>query len=60
MHDRAGPTYAIVLGPLDDGRRFIANTTQDPNLLAEMVANDYMGAKGRVASSDGLNVFAPG
>ncbi len=60
MHDRAGPTYAIVMGLLDDGRRFIANTAQDPDLLAEMVANDYMGAKGRVTSSDGLNVFAPG
>ena len=60
MHDRAGPTYAIVMGLLDDGRRFIANTAQDPDLLAEMVANDYMGAKGRVTSNDGLNVFAPG
>jgi len=44
---------------LDDGSRFIANTPDDPALLAEMVANDYLGAAGKVASNDGLNVFTP-
>ncbi|MBT5879453.1 MAG: acetyl-CoA acetyltransferase [Rhodospirillaceae bacterium] len=59
IHDRAGPSFAIVMGLLDDGSRFIANTQDDPALLAEMVANDYLGAAGKVASNDGLNVFTP-
>ena len=59
IHDRAGPSFAIVMGLLDDGSRFIANTPDDPALLAEMVANDYLGAAGKVASNDGLNVFTP-
>jgi acetyl-CoA C-acetyltransferase len=59
MHDRAGPSFAIVMGLLDDGSRFIANTTEDPELLREMVDRDFMGARGSVASSDGLNIFTP-
>ncbi|MBT4490989.1 MAG: acetyl-CoA acetyltransferase [Rhodospirillaceae bacterium] len=59
MHDRAGPSFAILMGLLDDGSRFIANTPEDPELLSEMVANDYMGAQGRVAHNDGLNIFTP-
>ena len=60
MHDRAGPSFAIVMGLLEDGRRFIANTPDDPALLSDMVANDYLGARGRVAHDDGLNIFTPG
>jgi acetyl-CoA C-acetyltransferase len=60
MHERAGPAYAILYGRLDDGRRFIANAPDDKGLLADMVAEDFMGAKGRVRSSGGRNVFLPG
>ena len=59
VHDRAGPSFAIVMGILDDGSRFIANTPDNPDLLAEMVANDHLGAAGKVVSNDGLNVFTP-
>jgi acetyl-CoA C-acetyltransferase len=59
MHDRAGPSYAIIMAILEDGRRCIANTAEDPELLADMVANDYMGAQGSVSHGDGLNIFTP-
>ena len=35
-------------------------TPDDPALLADMVGNDYLGARGSVAHADGLNVFTPG
>jgi acetyl-CoA C-acetyltransferase len=59
MHDRKGPSYAILFGRLDDGRRFIANTPNDAGLLQEMVDRDFIGTAGRVTHSDGLNVFVP-
>jgi acetyl-CoA C-acetyltransferase len=59
MHDRKGPTYAILLGRLGDGRRFMANTPDDPTLLADMSTRDYLGASGRVQHADGINVFVP-
>ncbi|MDP6876791.1 MAG: acetyl-CoA acetyltransferase, partial [Alphaproteobacteria bacterium] len=59
MHDRAGPSYAIIMAILEDGSRCIANTPDDPDLLADLVANDYMGARGSLAHGDGLNIFTP-
>jgi acetyl-CoA C-acetyltransferase len=60
MHDRKGPSYAILFGRLGDGRRFIANTPPDGNLLREMVERDMLGAAGKVAHEDGRNIFTPG
>ena len=60
MHDRKGPSYAIVFGNLDDGRRFIANTPDDPRLLQDMVDRDMIGERGRVSSNLGRNIFSPG
>jgi acetyl-CoA C-acetyltransferase len=60
MHDRKGPSYAILFGRLGDGRRFIANTPPDLALLREMVERDMVGAGGRVTHQDGCNVFTPG
>src|SRR5690606_2993108 len=59
MHDRKGPAYAILFGRLGDGRRFIANTPEDPALLEDMTRRDYLGASGRVTTADGLAVFTP-
>lgn len=59
MHDRKGPTYSILLGRLGDGRRFMANTPDDPALLADMTGRDYLGARGRVQHADGVNTFVP-
>jgi acetyl-CoA C-acetyltransferase len=60
MHDRKGPSYAILFGRLGDGSRFIANAPDDPGLLREMVERDLMGAAGRVTHEQGRNIFVPG
>jgi acetyl-CoA C-acetyltransferase len=59
MHERKGPAYSILFGRLGDGRRFMANTPDDPALLADMTGRDYLGAKGRVQHTDGVNIFVP-
>jgi len=59
IHDRKGPSYAILFGRLEDGTRFIANTPEDAGLLKDMTERDYMDAKGKVSSKDGLNIFSP-
>lgn len=59
LHDRKGPSFSIVFGRLDDGRRFIANTAADQELLAEMERTDFLGRSGTVSHADGRNTFAP-
>jgi acetyl-CoA C-acetyltransferase len=59
MHDRKGPSCAILFGRLQDGRRFIANTPSDARMLQEMVDNDLIGATGRVTHEAGRNIFTP-
>ncbi len=59
MHDRKGPIYAILFGRLEAGSRFIANTPDDGNLLADMTAQDYLGSAGTVVHDDGRNIFTP-
>ncbi|MGY9056782.1 MAG: acetyl-CoA acetyltransferase [Alphaproteobacteria bacterium] len=59
IHDRKGPSYGILYGRLDDGTRFVANPPEDPALLAEMENKDFLGAKGAVTNTDGLNLFVP-
>jgi acetyl-CoA C-acetyltransferase len=49
IHDREGaPALGIVIGRLDDGRRFIANTPSDRALLEDMERREMIGARGRV------------
>jgi acetyl-CoA C-acetyltransferase len=56
--DQAAPRLGIVVGRLDDGRRFLANIPQgDRALLDALVREDSVGARGRVARENGLNVF---
>lgn len=59
MHDRKGPSYAILFARLDDGRRAIANTLDDARLLRDMVERDYLGQSGRITTSDGRATFVP-
>ena len=59
MHDRKGPSYAILFGRLRDGRRFIANTPDDPGLLQDLVDHDAIGTTGHVRHDNGLNLFVP-
>lgn len=60
MHDRKGPSFAVLFGRLEDGRRFIANTPDDAGLLGEMIHTDYLGATGAVSvGDDGRAIFKP-
>ena len=59
MHDRAGPSFSILYGRLDDGQRFVANTPEDATLLEDMTRRDYLGASGSVSHVAGHNVFTP-
>jgi acetyl-CoA C-acetyltransferase len=59
MHDREGPTYSIVFGRLEDGRRFIANTPSDRRLLEDMTRDEFLGRSGVVSNADGVNTFSP-
>jgi len=60
VHKREGPFMAIVVGRDEAGRRFVANTPQDPALLAGMETAEQVGRRGTVRQSDdGLNLFIP-
>lgn len=60
MHDRAGPSYAILFGRDAQGRRFIANTPDDANLLRDMTTVEFLGASGVVQTNEnGVNIFKP-
>lgn len=60
MHDREGPTYGLLFGRLADGRRFIANTPTDKQLLRDMTEQEFLGVAGRVSHAAGVNTFTPG
>jgi acetyl-CoA C-acetyltransferase len=58
FHDRSGqPIDAVIIGRLDNGARFLAKTERDKDLLAAMMENEFIGAKGRVNFKDGFNIF---
>jgi acetyl-CoA C-acetyltransferase len=59
-YDREGaPRRGIVLGRLESGERFVANTPQDRALLEAIVARELCGAPGKVECRDGLGCFTP-
>jgi acetyl-CoA C-acetyltransferase len=56
--DQAAPRLGIVMGRLDDGRRFLANIPPgDRALLDALVREDGVGARGRVEREGAINVF---
>lgn len=61
IHGRDGaPKLGIVIGRLvDDKRRFVANTPDDPGLLDALLDGEAIGRRGRVAGADGRNLFTP-
>jgi acetyl-CoA C-acetyltransferase len=59
-YDREGaPRRGIVLGRLESGERFVANTPPDRALLEAIVARELCGAPGDVECRDGLGCFTP-
>jgi acetyl-CoA C-acetyltransferase len=60
LYDRDGaPQRGIVLGRTDEGRRFVANTPEDRQLLEAFVATEQVGGAGRLRQEEGRNVFDP-
>ena len=59
-HDGKGPNGAVVIGRLDDGTRFIANTQADAAVWDEMQDQDFLGRRGRVGNDGRTNCFVPG
>jgi len=60
LHDRDGaPVSGLVVGRLDDDRRFLANTPVDRDLLESLVVREGVGLRGTVSVRDGLNRFVP-
>ncbi|MBW2290708.1 MAG: acetyl-CoA acetyltransferase [Deltaproteobacteria bacterium] len=60
VFDREGrPQRGIVIGRLDDGRRFLANTPDDLALNEQIVAHELIGRRGRVWHDEDMNRFDP-
>jgi len=60
VHDYDGaPEVGIVLGRLEDGRRFLANTPHDRSLLEGLMTEEAIGRSGMLTYEDGRQSFAP-
>ncbi|MXW59865.1 MAG: acetyl-CoA acetyltransferase [Acidimicrobiia bacterium] len=66
MHDRDGqPSMGYICGRLDgngsEGRRFLANTPEDPDLLRDLLASEAVGRTGHVRNDNdtGRCIFTP-
>ena len=60
VHVRGVPERGIVIGRLDDGVRFVANTPPGrADVLHWMMNAEPLGARGRVQNDGGLNTFLP-
>ena len=52
--------FGIVIGRLNDGSRFIANTPKDEGLLQKMIDHEMIGKSGEVYEYEGKNIFKLG
>jgi len=60
FHNREGrPVKGIIIGRLDDGRRFLANSVNDASDLEAMMNREFIGKRGKIQHSNGLNTFEP-
>jgi len=60
VYDREGePVRGVVVGRLDDGRRFLANTPSDRALLESLTTEEAIGTRGRVTTEGDTNTFVP-
>ena len=59
INSREGPTKAIIIGRLENGKRFVANTKKDDNLLNKMMQNEMLNTKGTIKFENSRNIFQP-
>ncbi len=55
--DRKGKRFGIVVGRLDDGSRFLANTPDDDAVLDWMMREEMLGRAGHVSTTAHNNLF---
>ena len=48
-----------MIGELESGERFLANTPPDRNLLEAFVSEEQVGNTGRVTTGEGVSVYTP-
>jgi len=59
LHGRNGVERALVIGLLEDGTRFIAETPDDEQTLHKMMDREMLGASGTVTAGEEKNLFVP-
>ena len=59
LHGRKGVERALVIGLLDDGTRFIAETPDDEKTLRQMMDREMLGMSGTVTTGEQKNLFVP-
>ncbi len=59
VHGREGVKRALIIGLLEDGTRFIAETPDDQHTLQWMMSREMIGATGTVTSGPEKNLFVP-
>ena len=59
VNSREGPTKAIIIGRMEDGKRFVANTERNENLLTKMMQKEMLNATGTVKFDNSRNIFQP-
>ena len=59
VHNRAGLERGIVIGKLEDGTRFLAETPDDAATLEIMMAREMLGVSGTVSDNGDKNLFVP-
>src|SRR5262249_60586710 len=60
LHDREGaPMRGLVVGRLDEGRRFLAATPDDPDGLAGLEARGATGLRRPLGAADATGAFEP-
>lgn len=57
INGRKGLEFALIIGSLEDGTRFIANSEKNEILLKKMIENEMLDAKVSVSQKEGKNIF---
>ena len=57
VNSRNGPDYGIIIGRLNNGVRFIANSEKDKQILDYMSNHEMLGKKGFVVREGKRNIF---
>ena len=59
LHGRGGVQKAMVIGRLEDGTRFMADTPDDTDTLQSLMDRDMLGHSGAVSCEGDRNLFVP-